>query len=784
MEKLKRVPGWLPLLLCSGALLHGADVDLSRLPPPATNHIEFARDIQPILEDSCLRCHGPERPKSQFRLDNRAAALKGGDEGVDLIPGNSAKSRLVLYVARLVEDSEMPPAGKGNPLTPAQVATLRAWIDQGLVWNPAAATNALNFAFSPQLGGASVSGNQAKFRELNGQPAGLDGGVGQFELFQQLNPDTKIHLDGHALREDYEVNLALDRSGLGFIHSGWRQYRKYFDDTGGYDPRLEATAPSLGQDLHLDLGKAWVDAGLTLPDWPRLVLGYEYDYKQGREATTEWNYVGAAAATARNLGPASEKLQEAVHTLKLDVDYDRQGWTLEDRFRGEFYHLSTGSTNAGYSAGAENLNESTSYFQGANAFRLEKKFTSWFLASGGYQYSKLNADSAFLLVEPTLLQAAYAPSLALERESNVGNVNALLGPLAGFTLSGGILADYTSQNGLGPGLVDQQILTPWTNVFVPFSTGSAYDQSTVTETAALRFTKIPFTDLFAEGRLEQQDIGQFDQFSSSEDVLSKAVFSQHTQFASRSSDWRAGFNTSPWRFVSLGAHYRYVGDDSRYDSSPLEQPSPTAYPTFLTHRDQNTHEFEARLVLHPSALFKTTLTYQYHDTEYDLTTRPFALFGTKLAAGGELAAGRERGQTVSLGATVTPLRRLSLNATLSYQDSTLTTAADGSPAVVPYQGHTVTALASGTYVLSQHTDLFAAYFCSLADYGQSNYAKGLPLGLEYQRQGAQVGVSRRLGKNVSARLLYRFDCYREPSSGGANNYTAHSIYGTLNFQFF
>jgi hypothetical protein len=103
--------------------------------------------------------------------------------------------------------------------------------------------------------------------------------------------------------------------------------------------------------------------------------------------------------------------------------------------------------------------------------------------------------------------------------------------------------------------------------------------------------------------------------------------------------------------------------------------------------------------------------------------------------------------------------------------------------VVPYQGHTVTVLASGTYVLSQRTDLFAAWFFSLAEYGQDNFAKGLPLGLEYQRQGAQFGLSRRLGKNVSAKLQCRFDCYREPSSGGANNYLAHAIYGALSFQF-
>src|SRR5213594_2327306 len=37
-----------------------ADVDISKLPPPSTNRVEFTRDIKPMFERSCLRCHGPE----------------------------------------------------------------------------------------------------------------------------------------------------------------------------------------------------------------------------------------------------------------------------------------------------------------------------------------------------------------------------------------------------------------------------------------------------------------------------------------------------------------------------------------------------------------------------------------------------------------------------------------------------------------------------------------------------------------------------------------------------
>src|SRR5690349_6092845 len=61
-------------LFLAAASSLAADVDLSKLPPPSNTPVDFARDVHPILEHSCLRCHGPERPKSRFRLDNRESA--------------------------------------------------------------------------------------------------------------------------------------------------------------------------------------------------------------------------------------------------------------------------------------------------------------------------------------------------------------------------------------------------------------------------------------------------------------------------------------------------------------------------------------------------------------------------------------------------------------------------------------------------------------------------------------------------------------------------------------
>src|SRR5262249_3366561 len=106
--------------------------------PEDGERIDFAQQIKPVLERSCVACHGGEKPRSLFRLDGRDAILKGGASGAAaVVPGHSEKSPLIDYVSGKVPDSEMPPkaARERFPgLTTDEVALLRAWIDQGAEW--------------------------------------------------------------------------------------------------------------------------------------------------------------------------------------------------------------------------------------------------------------------------------------------------------------------------------------------------------------------------------------------------------------------------------------------------------------------------------------------------------------------------------------------------------------------------------------------------------------------------------------------------------------------------
>jgi mono/diheme cytochrome c family protein len=121
----------LPILLFASAPMALA-APRAELPPAASHPVDFAREIKPLFEAACVKCHAKGKDKGGFSLETRESFLKGGDTEPGAVVGQSAKSYVVELVAGLEPDSIMPK--KGTRWTPEQVGLLRAWIDQGAVW--------------------------------------------------------------------------------------------------------------------------------------------------------------------------------------------------------------------------------------------------------------------------------------------------------------------------------------------------------------------------------------------------------------------------------------------------------------------------------------------------------------------------------------------------------------------------------------------------------------------------------------------------------------------------
>src|ERR1044071_2811611 len=94
----------------------------AKLPPAASGTVDFKRDVQPIIEKSCVKCHGKGRDKGGFVLETRESLLKGGDSGPAVVVGKSDESLLVELVSGLDPDEVMPQ--KGTKLTTREVSLM------------------------------------------------------------------------------------------------------------------------------------------------------------------------------------------------------------------------------------------------------------------------------------------------------------------------------------------------------------------------------------------------------------------------------------------------------------------------------------------------------------------------------------------------------------------------------------------------------------------------------------------------------------------------------------
>jgi mono/diheme cytochrome c family protein len=104
-----------------------------------TPRIDFVRQIQPILQQRCVGCHGPKLQSANLRLDLHDSAKRV------ILPGHAKTSRIMAMV-RGAEGEIMPPVGE--KLTDAQVALIEKWIDQGAEW-PASADAVKHWAWEP-----------------------------------------------------------------------------------------------------------------------------------------------------------------------------------------------------------------------------------------------------------------------------------------------------------------------------------------------------------------------------------------------------------------------------------------------------------------------------------------------------------------------------------------------------------------------------------------------------------------------------------------------------------
>ena len=106
----------------------------------ALAEIDFVKEVLPVLQDRCLKCHQYpyidkksgklKKPKADLLLESAESIMKGAEDGPVVVPGEAKESSLYTLIALPEDDDDiMPP--KGDPLTPEQISAIKQWINDG-----------------------------------------------------------------------------------------------------------------------------------------------------------------------------------------------------------------------------------------------------------------------------------------------------------------------------------------------------------------------------------------------------------------------------------------------------------------------------------------------------------------------------------------------------------------------------------------------------------------------------------------------------------------------------
>lgn len=101
--------------------------------------VDFKKDILPVVEAKCLKCHKASHeengkkiePKAGLRLDAAWAMLKGGESKRPAVVAKDTAKSYIYEVVNLPKDDDMFMPPKGDPLTAEEIAKLKAWIEEG-----------------------------------------------------------------------------------------------------------------------------------------------------------------------------------------------------------------------------------------------------------------------------------------------------------------------------------------------------------------------------------------------------------------------------------------------------------------------------------------------------------------------------------------------------------------------------------------------------------------------------------------------------------------------------
>jgi hypothetical protein len=673
------------------------------------------------------------------------------------------------------------------------------------------------------IGGLIINGDEAQFKQEHRMSGDVYGGIQDLHYEKALGKDVQLLVDGHAIwdNNDYDVKVELSKAKLGYIRAGFTEFRSWYDGNGGFFPHNGGTFfPPPFPEMHIDRGEAWVELGLRVPDWPEITLRYSHEFRDGQKDSTVWGdttLTGLAVNPTRKIIPSFRDIDETRDIFALDIS---KTISNTDVLLGMRYEHNENDYSLNMERGAGQLppvvrppgaqrfvtqqqNDDVDLFSGHAITETRLTDSLWFTT--GYSYTTFendlsgtrifgtSFDSAFGEPVPTLNQRDHAfIDLAgtAEVKEHLVNANLFWMPLPSLNVLAGFRYTHEDRDSDSTFLAEEPVANtpPFSTTNpnggfhfgpgIPTSGERSADYDRFAQRLELRYIGIANWLFYAQGEWEEEsgDVEEFQTMNELEPRLNKDTNALGQKYT-------VGANWYPLMRLNLSTQYYHR--IAAYDEDIITADFPR-----LIDQDWNTDDVNIRVTFRPkvpACLGTLALVSRY---DFERTT----IDGRWEHAGEPFLAEEETGEitqhVMTESITWSPLARFFLDANFSYTLNQTDTPANNinltpntSPTVVNFRNDYWTVTSGVGYIIDDKTDVYGDFSFYCANDHFKNAVVAVPYGLGATEYTASASVTRQLTKQMRLLLRYGYFNYRDATSGGHNNYEAHSIFSGLQYRF-
>lgn len=642
-------------------------------------------------------------------------------------------------------------------------------------------------------GGAFVDGNQAAFRSRYGLNYDGFGGASSLHWEKFIGKNGILAIDGSAMvgNEDYNARISYTDETKGYFRAGYDHARTWYSGNGGYYPLGDLWFPVEEDDLHVDRERIWVEAGLTLPNWPVIALKYSHETREGMKDSTVWGTVQTAPGIGglRGIAGSFRGVDEKRDIIDALVSKTFGNTDAEIGLRYEKTRLDNSlntRSDVGGPVSAPELKMTQRENNDSDLFNVhfatDTRLNEKWMFTTAYGYTSLDSGFSGSRVYGVDYDPIYDPALArypgytdltgaAQLNQHVAALNLAYRPLPTLSIIPTVRFESTGLDS------DSSFLGTPTSASSLKGASSNKDFLDLSQRLEARYTGIKNWVLFTRGDWAQGNGDLQERLTTFNTGV--VDLDRDTDLGELRQKYTAGANWYPLRRVNLSAQYYYKDNDYDYDHRVDSTPNDGAnrYPAYLTRQNFNTHDVNFRVTLIPIGSVVSVSRYDYQTSTID----------TQGEGGPTTESADIQTHIFSQSLTWNPLNRLYVNGAFSYvTDTTETPANDLTPisGLAPKAENDYWQATVGLgYILNDKTDLSAEYTYSEADNYEGLGASSLPYGAGYQEHLAVFTVARRISENLRVLARYGYFMNDDETYGGNNDYTAHMVWGSVQYRF-